>query len=164
MVLMAFNEKTTQRFWSKVRKGRGNSCWIWTGSLIIRYGYGQFSAKVDGRWTMLRAHRVAWQLTHGEIPEGLHVLHKCDNPACVRPSHMWLGTQAENLADMRQKGRGSPPPRLDGRKHPLAKLSAKQVGQAKQWHQKGISFAEIGRRLNVSRAAATRAAKGISYR
>lgn len=137
---------------------------MWTGSLIIRYGYGQFSAKVDGRWTMLRAHRVAWQLTNGEIPEGLQVLHRCDNPACVRPSHMWLGTQAENLADMRQKGRGSPPPRLAGGKHPLAKLSPEQVEQARQWYEEDVSFAEIARRLGVSGPAATRAAKGISYR
>lgn len=159
MVLMALT--TVQRFWSKVNKS--NTCWLWTGSTILRYGYGQFAMKVHGRWTMVRAHRFAWETTHGPIPKNLHVLHKCDHPACVRPDHLWLGSQAENMADMRKKGRASPPPKLDGTKHPLAKLTIAQAQQAQQWHRDGVSFTEIGRRLGVSRPAAARAAKGISY-
>lgn len=165
MAWMAYDDKTTKRFWSKVTKS-DNGCWLWQGSLIVRNGYGQFSAKVGGRWTMLRAHRVAWELWHGPLPPGVCVLHKCDNPACVRPEpgHLFLGTQAENLEDMRKKGRASPPPWLGGTKHPLAKLTQAKAAQAQRWKASGVSYSEIARRLGVSRCAATKAADGVSYK
>jgi hypothetical protein len=89
-------------FWARVEQGPG--CWLWRlrGD---RDGYGQFGLRLGGRFYCFRAHRVAWLLTHGAIPDGLFLLHRCDTPACCRPDHLFLGTQADNLADARTKGR-----------------------------------------------------------
>ncbi len=88
------------RFWQKVQKGDG--CWEWQGSRN-KLGYGITSLR--GR--AIRAHRVSWEIVNGPIPDGLLVCHRCDNPACVRPDHLFLGTQIDNLRDMRTKGRGN---------------------------------------------------------
>jgi len=86
-----------ERLWSKVTKTE--TCWTWTGARN-RKGYGEIGAK--GR--VQKAHRIAWELTYGPIPEGLDVLHHCDNPPCCRPDHLFLGTDADNMADMMAKG------------------------------------------------------------
>lgn len=86
------------RFWSKVTKS--DKCWIWAG-YTNRDGYGRFR-KFD---TLVSAHRMSWELTNGEIPATKHVLHRCDNPACVNPSHLFLGTHSDNMQDMYEKKR-----------------------------------------------------------
>lgn len=92
-----------ERFWAKVDKGDG--CWEWTGGRANR-GYGHVEPV---RGQNRSAHRVSWELTNGPIPDGLWVLHRCDNPPCVRPSHLFLGTHADNMRDMEAKGRGKHP-------------------------------------------------------
>lgn len=90
------------RFWPRLDQSGGpEACWPWTGSRT-RTGYGKCS--VDGRH--VAAHRLAWQLTNGPIPDGLHVLHRCDNPPCCNPGHLFLGTHTDNVRDMLAKGRG----------------------------------------------------------
>lgn len=92
---------TAERFWAKVDKSAGaNACWPWTASRSPK-GYGKFM--LDG--TPRVASRLAWQLTFGPIEDGFYVLHHCDNPSCCNPAHLWLGTKAENNADMIRKGR-----------------------------------------------------------
>lgn len=90
-----------QRFWSKVDKKSDQECWLWKGGLMP-LGYGSFQVGVRRSIT---SHRQAWILTHGHIPLRLHVLHRCDVRRCVNPSHLWLGTHQENMADMVAKGR-----------------------------------------------------------
>lgn len=92
-----------ERFWAKVDKKQDHECWLWTGSRFVADGYGQFNlGRTEG---VVRAHRFAWILTNGPIPMGLCALHSCDVPLCVNPSHIFLGTRAENNADMVAKGR-----------------------------------------------------------
>lgn len=94
-----------ERFWEKVNRTDG--CWLWTASTRDK-GYGAFSYRKDGRQIQDRAHRFSWVLHNGPIPPGLWVLHNCpdgDNPACVNPAHLWLGTSDDNIRDMNAKGR-----------------------------------------------------------
>ena len=88
------------RFWAKVCKTNG--CWTWTASKNP-HGYGQI--RLSGKLTL--AHRVSWTIHNGVIPEGLFVLHICDNPPCVRPDHLFLGTQKDNIRDAVAKKRHS---------------------------------------------------------
>jgi hypothetical protein len=81
------------------------SCWVWTGC-GDKNGYGVM--KVDG--VQKRMHRIVWEQSHGPIPPGMEICHRCDNPSCIRESHLFLGSHAENMADMRRKGRWVPPP------------------------------------------------------
>lgn len=95
--------KDIERFLSKVIKS-DSGCWIWIASKD-KDGYGRFSFSGED----ISAHRTSWLIYKGDIPEGLHVHHNCpggDNPSCVNPNHLWLGTQADNIADKVAKGRG----------------------------------------------------------
>lgn len=95
-------EELRARFEANVEQGEPDACWPWTGT-IRRKGYGQLSHQ---RRAIL-AHRLAWELAHGPIPEGLQVCHRCDNPPCCNPAHLFLGTAADNQRDKRQKGRAA---------------------------------------------------------
>ena len=92
-----------ERFWAKVERGPG--CWEWKASRS-RQGYGQFGMDRGGpRWSNSPAHRVAWEFTYGPIPSGLLICHRCDNPPCCNPEHLFLGTVSENAVDSVAKGR-----------------------------------------------------------
>jgi len=98
---IAQRKKLETRFWERVRKTR--SCWIWSGAKsVLGYGYIYKEGEYGPR---LLAHRLSWELANGAIPIGMEVCHKCDNPKCVRPSYLFVGTHLENMHDMGKKGR-----------------------------------------------------------
>ena len=96
---MEFNKKLPSRFWPKVDR-KESGCWLWNANKNNK-GYGMFH--VIGNKKL--AHRISWQLRYGEIPEGMHVLHLCNTPACVKPTHLFLGTHQENMQDKLNHGR-----------------------------------------------------------
>lgn len=105
-----------EAFWKYV-KTQDHGCWEWQASLG-NHGYGQLTF----RQQKFTAHRVSWELHFGSIPDGLCVLHRCDNRKCCNPNHLFLGTRKENLQDMTDKGR-----RVRGSSHGRAKLTEEQV-------------------------------------
>lgn len=132
-----------ERFWAKVQKT--DTCWLWTASANLR-GYGWIG--VNGR--LRRATRVAWELQIGEIPAGLHVLHTCDNPRCVRQDHLWLGNHVDNMRDMAQKGR-APGYSSPGESNSQNKLSAIQVEQIRSRYAiGGITQETLGHQYGVA--------------
>jgi hypothetical protein len=108
-------------------------CWLWLGA-TSRGGYGA-AKRNQKQWA---AHRLMWTLQRGPIPEGLNVLHRCDTPLCVNPDHLFLGTNADNTADMRQKGRGRSAP---GEAQGGAKLTADQVRAIRADPRPGVAVA-----------------------
>lgn len=101
-----------ERLNSRWREDPATGCWLWTRQTLSNgYGVIRVGSMCDGTRRQALAHRVSWELDHGPIPDGLFVLHRCDRPACINPAHLFLGTQQDNLADMRAKGRAVNPPR-----------------------------------------------------
>lgn len=102
-----YKKPLMERFWEKVDKGGEDDCWIWTGNKF-KDGYGSFSFRDRPH----RAHRVSWIHFNGKrIPDGCYVCHSCDNPLCVNPKHLWVGTPTDNVRDMISKGRAKPIPK-----------------------------------------------------
>ena len=137
-------QKIHQRFWAKVNKTK--TCWIWTG-YKARNGYGCFglSAHVGPQ----KAHRVSWMLEHGEVPDDLCVLHKCDNPSCVRPDHLFLGTLKDNSQDMVRKGRD----RSQGSKNPRSKLNEEDVIEIRRLSKLGKTGYKLAKCYGISPAS-----------
>lgn len=106
-----------KRFWLYVKKTR--DCWLWLGSRN-HLGYGQTSINGKG----YRAHRISYELANGKPPKGLLICHKCDNPGCVKPSHLFAGTHFDNARDRSKKGRNRD---QRGEKHNMAKLTKTAV-------------------------------------
>ena len=144
-----------ERFWSKVdRSGDPNSCWPWIAGCDGK-GYGAF--KEAGRQEI--ASRFAYKLVVGPVPAGLWVLHSCDNPPCVNPAHLFLGTGATNSADRNEKGR-----QAWGERSGHARLTLEDVRNIRALVASGASLASLGRRYRVTTSTAHKAAHGSTWR
>jgi len=137
------------RFWAKVQKTEG--CWLWAGA---RKGKGYGHIWVGGH--MQGAHKVSWKMVHGEIPEGLFVLHSCDNPDCVNPEHLFIGTSQDNSSDMVTKQR-----QCCGEACYNVKLTKRQVLEIRTSPLINARLAEI---YSVSFQQISRIKKGLEWR
>jgi hypothetical protein len=136
-----------QRFWAKVAKLGPSDCWLWLASKD-KDGYGYFDK--SGNSFNGRAHRFSWELFNGKtIPEGFLVCHTCDNPPCVNPSHLFLGTCLENTRDMINKGRGHA-----GEKNGRAKLTVNDVITLRKLSTAGLTAAALGRMYSIDESTA----------
>lgn len=144
-----------ERFWAKVVRTPGG-CWDWTAARREN-GYGVFGvSRAEGNRL---AHRYSWELAHGAIPAGMQVCHHCDNRACVRPDHLFLGTAADNQRDMVRKGRS-----LRGERHNLAQLVEAQVLDIRRLWGEGLTQAEIAVRFNTTKANVSQIVRGKKWR
>lgn len=151
-----------ERFWSKVAiipydKG----CWIWTASTGSG-GYGQI-----GRWKEcdppVGAHVASWILNRGPVPYGVCVLHKCDNPICVNPDHLFLGSMSDNTADMMRKGRHVIGVRHRHEKNHNSKLNWDKVAEIRRLRSCGNSYRKIAEKMGVSQSLARQVGAGIIW-
>ncbi len=131
-----------KRFWSKVNKLTEQECWNWLASRD-KDGYGQsyYNSK------FIASHRLSWILHYGDIPSKLFVCHTCDNPSCVNPKHLFLGTNSDNMLDMVAKKRN---PYRKGSKHGMSKLNEHQVKFIKQLLSNGRTVYSIAKEYKVS--------------
>lgn len=132
------------RFMTHVSVGHGRGeCWAWSGNRPDGR-YGHFS--ING--AIVKAHRWMYQFLNGPIPEGLVVRHRCDNPACVNPQHLDIGTPAQNAADMVERGRND---NRKGERHPLAQVSASAVLMIRREAANGRTQSAIAKEFGISR-------------
>lgn len=145
-----------QLFWSKVRKEDPEDCWEWTGAKSPR-GYGVFGWAYKLGYEQ-RAHRFSWILHHEMIPPGLFICHKCDNPGCVNPNHLFIGTTQQNTQDREYKLRGNAP---KGSGNGLSKLTEELVEKIRKDPR---SSRNIAKDLKVSHMTVLRAKNGKTWR
>lgn len=136
------------RFWKHVAKSDG--CWNWVGAHWKKYGCIRRGSAREG---FRLAHRVSYELAHGAIPDGMAVLHTCDNGSCVRPDHLFLGSQTDNVRDMDSKGR-----RRNN------KLTPDMIRAARARSMAGETQASIARDFGVVQTTISQALRGLTWR
>ena len=137
-------EELKRRFWSKVEIKNPSECWPWKRARTIR-GYGSFCLNSKN----LNAQRALWIIEFGPIADGLCVCHKCDNPPCCNPDHLFLGTDADNMTDKTRKGRNNP---AVGERGGFAKLTTEQVLEIRKVYSEGLeNQTQLGTRFGVNK-------------
>lgn len=168
MATSNYTSTDIQRFWKKVNKDGSipahmphlGKCWEWTAS-TKPFGYGQFNLKTK----TLNAHKISWELINGDT-NGLHVLHKCDNPRCVNPLHLFLGTDADNKKDMVSKGRQASIDKTvhRGESNGYHKLTAGQVRDIRSRNVSGFGRkAQLAREFGISQSTLGRIISGKAW-
>jgi hypothetical protein len=150
-----------ERFWSKV--STGPDCWEWNAAKTGA-GYGVLS--IGGKPCL--AHRISYQIHHGSLPKGEVICHTCDNPACVRPSHLFAGTASENAKDMHRKGRSAlqrgPLNRSHGESHHKAKLTATQAEEVLRRRTAGESGSALAKEFGITPTAVCSIYRGRNWK
>ena len=151
-----------RRFWDKVDLSDPDGCWPWTAA-TARRGYGSFALK---HGTLVPAHRMSWIIEHGPIPRDMCVLHHCDNPPCVNPAHLFLGTRGDNARDMAAKGRhGAQTGAMDlaGERNGRAKLTTEDVTEIRRRYAAGETQVALAPIFGVSRAMIGNIVRGEAW-
>ena len=140
-----------------------NGCWEWQG--LLNKGYGYFTQRIinTNKRKMYFAHRVSYEIFNGKFDESLDICHKCDNPKCVKPNHLWIGTHKDNMNDMTSKGRRVYNKNY-GEKNGSSKLKEIEVKQIKKLISEKNSFASIARKFNVSSNCIEQINKNITWK
>jgi hypothetical protein len=170
--MLSITQKDIERFWGRVDKDsspifyNGTRCWEWVGA-SNNGGYGVI--KINGK--QCYTHRISYLLDRGDIPDGLDVLHRCDNTYCVRPEHLFPGTDQDNVDDKVRKGRAyypGPISPMHGETHALHKLSAEQVSEIRQRYgykgKDGATAMELANEFGLSESQVFRIVKGESWK
>lgn len=162
MTQIQFTPKDVERFWSKVdRSGGPDACWEWQGRRTD-FGHGLFDYAGGEKNT--GAHRVVWIITNGDVPDGLGVLHSCDNPHCCNPVHLFLGTQADNNRDMWNKGRGNATGPI-GERAPQSILTEQLVMEIRQRYvDTDMPLGRMAREYGITRKGLILAINGTNWK
>lgn len=146
-------------FWEKVKIGKPEECWLWQGATCgtgLRYGNVYFGGK------LVKARRVAYEIEIGKIPNGLLVCHKCDNPLCINPTHLFIGTCQDNVDDKVRKGRQGHGVSL-GEAHGRAIITASQAMEVRRLSKLGMGHREISSRTGVSKSNVSSIVRGRTW-
>jgi hypothetical protein len=143
---LEMNERERERFWGKVLRGAKDDCWEWQGAKArSNWRYGHFRLRGQTK----SAHRLSFAMHHGEIPDGMFVCHRCDNPPCVNPTHLFAGTHTDNVRDMHSKGRAAVPC-AEGSKNGHTTMDEDTVRSIRARYRLGESQSAIARDLGIS--------------
>lgn len=154
----------SERFFSKVvRASDPEACWAWTGSKTA-HGYGRLQSGGRGG-RVLKAHRASWEIHHGPLTSEAHVCHRCDNPECTNPAHLFLGTHAENMRDASAKGRwvekGRGISRNAGRLNGQARLSDDQIKTIRTLCASGATQRDVAAQFGVAKSYVSQVVNGL---
>lgn len=156
-----YSDNVLARFWAKVQRGSSDECWPWQATRTG--GYGMFRISVSKH---ARAHRFSYELAFGPIPDGMFVCHRCDNPPCCNPAHLFLGTPEDNAFDSAMKRRMHPqtnPETYRGERNGRARVSASDVPEIRRLAASGVRRARIAEAYGISRETVTAITTGKSW-
>lgn len=151
-----------ERLYSHVITNKLSGCLEWQGTKYNGYGRITIGSRKDGTRRTISAHRLSYILSYGYIPKGMEVCHKCDNPSCINPEHLFLGTRQDNINDREHKGRNII---FVGEEQPKAKLTKKAVKDAR-WERayKGTSFSKLAKKYGVNKKTMINAINGVTWK
>lgn len=148
------DRNTPESFWRCA--DRSDGCWLWNRPVDAASRYPRI--RFGGR--RIKAHRCAWELSFGPVPEGMHVLHRCDVTTCVRPDHLFLGTHADNMADKAAKGRVVAP---SGEANPLARITGSEALAIRYAVDAGRSQTDVAREFGLDQTHVSRIVRGQAW-